>query len=42
MVPYQVVSTRLFDHSAERLFDAFANREALKIWWGPQGFTNTI
>jgi uncharacterized protein YndB with AHSA1/START domain len=41
-VPYKVVSTRLFNHSPERLFDAFANEESLKQWWGPQGFTNTF
>jgi uncharacterized protein YndB with AHSA1/START domain len=40
MVPYKVVSKRLFNHSPERLFDAFADEEALKQWWGPQGFTN--
>jgi uncharacterized protein YndB with AHSA1/START domain len=42
MVPYKVVSTRLFNHSPESLFDAFADEEALKKWWGPQGFTNTF
>jgi uncharacterized protein YndB with AHSA1/START domain len=41
-VPYKVVSSRLFNHSPDRLFDAFANVEALKQWWGPQGFTNTF
>lgn len=42
MVPYQVISSRLFDHSAESLFDAFADEEKLKQWWGPAGFTNTF
>ena len=41
-VPYKVVSSRLFDHSPEKLFDAFADVEAQKIWWGPQGFTNSV
>jgi uncharacterized protein YndB with AHSA1/START domain len=41
-VPYKVVSTRLFNHSQERLFDAFADAESLKKWWGPLGFTNTF
>jgi uncharacterized protein YndB with AHSA1/START domain len=41
-VPYKVISSRLFNHSPERLFDAFANEDALKQWWGPQGFTDTI
>jgi uncharacterized protein YndB with AHSA1/START domain len=42
MVPYKVVSARLFGHIPEKLFDAFADENALKQWWGPQGFTNTI
>ena len=41
-VPYKVVSSRLFDHSPERLFAAFSDVKALKQWWGPQDFTNTI
>jgi uncharacterized protein YndB with AHSA1/START domain len=42
MVPFTVVSKRLVNHPPQALFDAFADREALKIWWGPAGFTNTI
>jgi uncharacterized protein YndB with AHSA1/START domain len=42
MIPFTVVSTRMFDHGPERLFEAFANEESLKKWWGPQGFTNTF
>jgi uncharacterized protein YndB with AHSA1/START domain len=42
MVPYKVASSRLFKHSPEILFDAFADVESLKQWWGPQGFSNTI
>jgi uncharacterized protein YndB with AHSA1/START domain len=42
MVPFKVVSRRLFDFPPEALFDAFADQEALKAWWGPAGFTNTI
>jgi uncharacterized protein YndB with AHSA1/START domain len=41
-VPYKVVSSRLFSHSPERLFDIFANEKTLKQWWGPRGFTNTF
>jgi uncharacterized protein YndB with AHSA1/START domain len=42
MVPFKVVSKRLFDHPPEKLFDAFADPEALNKWWGPAGFTNTF
>jgi uncharacterized protein YndB with AHSA1/START domain len=42
MVPYKVVSSRRFKHSAERLFDAFADGAKLLQWWGPAGFTNTF
>lgn len=42
MVPYKIVSSRLFHHSPETLFGAFADVETLKQWWGPHGFANTI
>lgn len=42
MVPFTVVSRRLLNYPPEKLFDAFADPEALKIWWGPAGFTNTF
>jgi uncharacterized protein YndB with AHSA1/START domain len=42
MVPFTVVSKRVFNHSPETLFDAFADPEALQQWWGPAGFTNSF
>jgi uncharacterized protein YndB with AHSA1/START domain len=40
--PMNVVSERLFAHQPEVLFAAFADPDRLKLWWGPEGFTNTI
>ncbi len=37
-----IVSTRLIEAPQERVFQAFANPDQLKHWWGPNGFTNTI
>lgn len=38
----EIVSTRVFKYSKELLFQAWANPEHLKNWWGPNGFTNTF
>lgn len=38
----EVVSTRLFATSRERLFEAFSDPKQLAKWWGPNGFTNTM
>ena len=38
----EIYSSRVVNVSVERLYDAFSNPEQLKIWWGPEGFTNTI
>lgn len=35
-------STRVFNVSRERLFEAFRDPSQLARWWGPEGFTNTI
>jgi len=37
-----IISTRMIDASHEVVFNAFANPDNLKHWWGPNGFTNTI
>ncbi|WP_410000402.1 SRPBCC family protein [Gemmata sp. SH-PL17] len=37
-----MVSTRLIEAPQERVFQAFANPDQLKHWWGPNGFVNTI
>ncbi len=38
----EITNSRVFAASRETLFDAFADPEKLKHWWGPEGFTNTI
>jgi uncharacterized protein YndB with AHSA1/START domain len=38
----EIVSTRTFDASRERLFEAFVDPHHLSRWWGPKGFTNTF
>lgn len=38
----EIVSTRVFNYTQEQLFQAWANAEHLKNWWGPKGFTNTF
>jgi len=39
---HEVVASRVFDVPRERLFQAFNDPKALALWWGPNGFTNTI
>ena len=38
----EIISTRLFPVSRERLFTAFRDPQQLELWWGPKGFTNTF
>lgn len=38
----EVVSSRIFPQSCEAVYEAFANPVRLVLWWGPQGFTNTM
>lgn len=38
----EIYNTRVISTTIERLYAAFANPEQLKIWWGPEGFSNTI
>jgi len=38
----EVISTRIFDTTRERLFNAWTNPEQLAKWWGPSGFSNTF
>lgn len=37
-----IVSTRVFEASRERLFDAFARPDEVVRWWGPKGFRTTL
>jgi Activator of Hsp90 ATPase homolog 1-like protein len=38
----EIFSSRLINAPLEHVYAAFVNPEQLKIWWGPEGFTNTI
>ena len=38
----EIVSTRVLDAPRELVFRAFREPEQLAVWWGPNGFTNTI
>lgn len=38
----EILNERFFAVEPATLFDAFADLEKLKHWWGPHGFTNTI
>ena len=40
--PMTIVSERLVAHPPEAIFAAFADPDRLKLWWEPEGFTNTI
>lgn len=42
MLPMEITTSRLFAASRDLLFDAFADPEKLKHWWGPDGFSNTM
>jgi uncharacterized protein YndB with AHSA1/START domain len=33
---------RLYDYNRQQVWNAIANADHLKIWWGPKGFTNTF
>ncbi|HUM52787.1 MAG TPA: SRPBCC family protein [Chitinophagales bacterium] len=38
----EIISDRILNAPVEKVYNAFANPEHLKNWWGPNGFTNTI
>jgi uncharacterized protein YndB with AHSA1/START domain len=38
----EIVSTRVFNATRDRVFEAFADPSQLPLWWGPKGFTNTF
>ncbi len=39
---FAVVNTRHLPYPPQRVFDAFADPDQLKVWWGPEGFTNQV
>lgn len=38
----EIFSSRTLNCPVEVVYEAFANVNHLKHWWGPEGFTNTI
>ncbi len=38
----EIVSSRIVNVSEETVYTAWTQPEYLKIWWGPNGFTNTF
>jgi len=38
----EIHSARVLNAPVELVYQAFANPQHLKHWWGPHGFTNTI
>lgn len=38
----EIVSTRLFAFTRERVFEAFSDPAQLTLWFGPNGFTSTF
>lgn len=38
----EIYSSRILESPVEKVYQAFAQPQHLKNWWGPEGFTNTI
>lgn len=38
----EIYSSRILNAPLAKVYAAFENPELLKLWWGPEGFTNTI
>lgn len=38
----EIVTSRVLNHAREIVYRAWSEPEHLKIWWGPNGFTNTF
>jgi uncharacterized protein YndB with AHSA1/START domain len=39
---YEIVSVRTINAERNAVFNAWANPDILKTWWGPGGFTNSF
>lgn len=39
---HEIFNSRIIASPVEKVYEAFANPEILKKWWGPEGFTNTF
>ena len=42
LAPNEIVSTRFFAFTRERVFGAFSDPKQLTQWFGPKGFTSTF
>jgi uncharacterized protein YndB with AHSA1/START domain len=38
----EIISTRVFDFPRKLVYKAWTQPQHLAVWWGPNGFTNTI
>ncbi|PSR54758.1 ATPase [Adhaeribacter arboris] len=38
----EIVTVRALDFPKERVYTAWSNPDQLKVWWGPNGFSNTF
>ena len=38
----ELVSSRFFPHSRQRVFEAFSDPQQLTLWFGPNGFTSSF
>ena len=38
----EIINSRVFAHSPQKVFAAFSDGETLAKWWGPSGFSNTF
>ncbi|WP_415581974.1 SRPBCC family protein [Flavobacterium longum] len=38
----EIISSRIFHWSKEKIFAAWSDPDWLQKWWGPKGFTNTF
>lgn len=38
----EIITARILGYPVEQVFEAWANPDYLKNWWGPKGFTNTF
>lgn len=42
ILPNEIFTTRLLNATPAAVYQAFANPDKLRLWWGPDGFTNTF
>ncbi|TGK05417.1 ATPase [Leptospira langatensis] len=42
VVGREITGTKLYDAPREMVWDAWTDPKQVAIWWGPNGFTNTV